>query len=149
MNTETLDRLEALLAKSADGPWHVVLYGDGDSLVVHDAREEYRVCFMATPGSDEGSMEQIEAHAKLIAEMRSVLPALLSIARRAADVEAIRAVTAKASSEWTGPNPAEFATGVAFVTKPHFVATAVSRYVMGETTPVSIADIGDDEEVGR
>ena len=74
MNTETLDRLEALLAKSADGPWHVVLYGDGDSLVIHDAREEYRVCFMATPGSDEGSMEQIEAHAKLIAEMRSALP---------------------------------------------------------------------------
>ena len=85
----------------------------------------------------------------IIHEALNALPTLLSIARRAADVEAIRAVTAKASSEWTGPNPAEFATGVAFVTKPHFVATAVSRYVMGETTPVSIADIGDDEEVGR
>jgi hypothetical protein len=89
MNTETLDRLEVLLAKAAEGPWHVVRYGDGDSLVVHDAREDYRVCFMATPGSDEGSMRQIEAHAELIAEMRTALTELIAIARRAADVEGI------------------------------------------------------------
>lgn len=123
MNTETLDRLEALLAKSADGPWHVVLYGDGDSLVVHDAREEYRVCFMATPGSDEGSMEQIEAHAKLIAEMRSALPALLSIARRAADVEGICRI-----AHDTFENDDDSGGG-AYMR----LGKAVSRYVMGET----------------
>ena len=113
MNTETLDRLEALLAKASVKP---LLLG-------------------ANPYQDAADMR---AHERLIKELNrqalNALPALLSIARRAADVEAIRAVTAKASSEWTGPNPAEFATGVAFVTKPHFAATAVSRYVMGETT---------------
>jgi len=162
MNTETLDKLEALLAKADILPleykpdeyddWGTIRAG---KIGLHGKR--YPLCQTRQPyASDEAKAEHrksgtdpYEASARLLVEALNALPTLLSIARRAADVEAIRAVTAKASSEWTGPNPAEFATGVAFVTKPHFVATAVSRYVMGETTPVSIADIGDDEEVGR
>lgn len=47
-------------------PWSVVPYNDGDSLVVHDARPDHRVCFMAT-AHREGDMARIEANARLIA----------------------------------------------------------------------------------
>ncbi len=83
----------------------------------------------------------MRAHKRRIEELRrealNALPALLSIARRAADVEGMADVLPDFWTRETG-----FATA-----KEN--ATAVSRYVMGETTPVSIADIGDDEEVGR
>ncbi|WP_377838661.1 hypothetical protein [Bosea sp. UC22_33] len=48
------------------GPWTVREYGDGDSLVIH-ASEDWRICFMATPGSSPNAMQRIEANAHLIA----------------------------------------------------------------------------------
>lgn len=48
------------------GPWSVVRYGDGDSLVIHSS-EDIRVCFMATPGSPSAGMGAIPANARLIA----------------------------------------------------------------------------------
>lgn len=53
-------------AQFTPGPWSVVEYGDGDSLAVHDALGDWRVCFMATPSKD-GDFEGIEANARLIA----------------------------------------------------------------------------------
>ncbi|MDR6851054.1 hypothetical protein J2Y54_000547 [Sphingomonas sp. BE123] len=47
-------------------PWSVVPYNDGDSLVIHDARPDHRVCFMSTAGFG-GDMDRIEANARLIA----------------------------------------------------------------------------------
>lgn len=57
-------------------PWHIVRYGDGDSLVIHDARPNMRVCFMATPGSAPGSMAQIETNARLIVGAPEMIDAL-------------------------------------------------------------------------
>ena len=119
MDKDTIARLRGLLERSADGPWHVVEYGDGDSLVIHDARQDYRVCFMATPG-ETGSMDQIEANAELIAAMHKALPALLSIAERAADVEGVYgAVNMTPGVAWLKTD------------EQKAVATAVSRYVLG------------------
>lgn len=64
-----------MAAQHTPGPWSVVPYGDGDSLAVHDARGDWRVCFMATPG-DSGDMAGIEANARLIA----AAPELLALA---------------------------------------------------------------------
>lgn len=58
------------------GPWTIVRYGDGDSLVVHAADSEWRICFMATPGSSPGAMERIEADAHAIAAMPELAAAL-------------------------------------------------------------------------
>jgi hypothetical protein len=57
------------------GPWQIVPYGDGDSLVVH-AGEDERVCFMATPGESPGAMSRIEANARLIAAAPAMYEAL-------------------------------------------------------------------------
>ena len=144
MNTETLDRLEADIANA-------VPVGYGTIIV------------------------QIQE-----------LSELLSIARRAADVEGMASIITRCAHEprFGGRRsldkscgevyeitdrvciPADGFPVVETIPLPNFsgeaaaqkraaelsmsyAATAVSRYVMGETTPVSIADIGDDEEVGR
>jgi hypothetical protein len=57
--------------KHTPGPWMIVRYGDGDSLVVH-SNEDNRVCFMATPGS-LGDPAMIEADANLIAAAPDLL----------------------------------------------------------------------------
>ena len=126
MDKDTIARLGVLLERSADGPWHVVEYGDGDSLIIHDARQDYRVCFMATPG-ETGSMDQIEANAELIAAMHKALPALLSIAERAADVEGMAAVVSGSVSRLINSSARDFEVSDTY----EAVATAVSRYVLG------------------
>lgn len=73
-------------ATHTPGPWEVVPYGDGDSLVIHDARGDWRVCFMATPG-ESGDMRGIRANARLIASA----PDLLAACQRAHRV--IKAMT--------------------------------------------------------
>lgn len=60
------------------GPWEVVEYGDGDSLVIHEGSSENRICFMAMPGK-LGDFEKIKANAHLIA----AAPDLLEACRRA------------------------------------------------------------------
>lgn len=60
------------------GPWSVVPYGDGDSLVIHSDSNS-RVCFMATPGSFSRDFPKIEANARLIAAAPDLLEALLVI----------------------------------------------------------------------
>lgn len=62
--------------KWTKGPWRIVPYGDGDSLVIHDARDHWRICFMATPGESPGAMQEIEANATLIAAAPDLLEAL-------------------------------------------------------------------------
>lgn len=63
------------------GPWHVVPYGDGDSLVVcSDEGGEWRICFMATHGGTEAVWRQIQANAALIAAAPDLLAALRKIA---------------------------------------------------------------------
>jgi hypothetical protein len=59
------------------GPWEVVFYGGGDSLVIHSDAEN-RVCFMATPG-ERGSLKTIMANARLIAAAPDLLAALETI----------------------------------------------------------------------
>ena len=61
--------------KHADGPWSVVPYGDGDSLVIH-SDDENRVCFMATHGGSRASWERIQANAALIAAAPTLYEAL-------------------------------------------------------------------------
>ncbi|WIW89324.1 hypothetical protein K3M67_04940 [Sphingobium sp. V4] len=74
--TDIIQELRSLIAKATPGPWEVVKYGDGDSLVIHDARGDWRVCFMATPGSN-GDMSSIKANADFIAMSRTHIEALL------------------------------------------------------------------------
>ena len=62
------------MAQHAPGPWAVVPYGDGNSLVVH-CTEDDRVCFMARPGI-AGRMAEIRANARLIAAAPDLLAAL-------------------------------------------------------------------------
>lgn len=64
-----------ITAKASPRPWRIVRYGDGDSLVIHDARGDWRVCFMATPGDSAGALAQIEANAKLIVSAVNARPA--------------------------------------------------------------------------
>lgn len=67
--------------RGTPGPWRIVCYGDGDSLVIHDARGDWRVCFMATPGFSL-QMDRIEANARLI----TAAPDLIEAAPDAADI---------------------------------------------------------------
>ena len=69
--------LAALDAKATPGPWDVVEYNDAESLAIHDRPRNWRVCFMATPGS-VGSMEAILASADLIVALRNNLPAIIA-----------------------------------------------------------------------
>lgn len=62
------------------GPWHVVPYGDGDSLVVcSDEGGEWRICFMATHGGTESVWDAIQANARLIAAAPNTLKALVDL----------------------------------------------------------------------
>lgn len=69
-------------AQHTPGPWHVVRYGDGDSLVIClDESGTQRVAFMAVPGAKSLSerrarWRQIKANAQLIA----AAPDLLALA---------------------------------------------------------------------
>lgn len=63
-------------AKFTPGPWSIVPYGDGSSLVIH-SDEDNRVCFMATASSDRPSSHaSIRANARLIAAAPDLLEAL-------------------------------------------------------------------------
>ena len=68
------------MTEHTKGPWEIVRYGDGDSLVIH-SDDVNRVCFMATPGS-HGDPAKIEADARLISAAPDLLEALQSIARQ-------------------------------------------------------------------
>jgi ABC-type nitrate/sulfonate/bicarbonate transport system substrate-binding protein len=67
------------------GPWEIVRYGDGDSLVIHDSRGDWRVCFLATPG-DDGDFEGIKANARLIAAAPELLEAVVAAKRELWDI---------------------------------------------------------------
>jgi hypothetical protein len=69
------DREDRTAQPHTPGPWSIVEYGDGDSLVIH-AGDDWRVCFMATPGESPGAMQRIEANARLIASAPELLEAL-------------------------------------------------------------------------
>jgi len=64
------------MAQHTPGPWTIVPYGDGDSLVIHADESEWRICFMATPGQSPGAMDRIEANARLVAAAPDMLEAL-------------------------------------------------------------------------
>lgn len=57
------------------GEWVIVPYGDGDSLVIHQAGTENRVCFMATGQK----LSITEANANLITASKGLLEALQAI----------------------------------------------------------------------
>ena len=71
-----------MLSDMTKGPWQVVRYGDGDSLVIcQDEAGEKRIAFMAVPGSrfeDERkkTWKRIKADARLIAAAPDLLEAL-------------------------------------------------------------------------
>lgn len=58
------------------GPWQIVEYGDGDSLVITGDNSNWRICFMATPGDSPRAMETIEANARLIASLPTLVETL-------------------------------------------------------------------------
>lgn len=63
--------------KWAKSPWHVVQYGDGDSLVIcSDVDGNWRICFMATHGGSQSSRKRIQAEADLIAAAPDLYAAL-------------------------------------------------------------------------
>lgn len=90
------------------GPWHIVRYGDGDSLVIClDEAGDRRVAFMATPGCRDRmerrkSWKQIKANARLIAAAPELLAELEYAVRllasfgETAQVQRMRQVIAKA-----------------------------------------------------
>lgn len=88
-----------ITAKASPRPWRIVRYGDGDSLVIHDARGDWRVCFMATPGDSAGALEQIEANAKLIVSAVNARPAPAEDA-----VERVAKAIFYTTNEWTQSN---------------------------------------------
>lgn len=141
MNTETLDRLEALLAKATKGPWELDSERNEDCHPKHhdyfiggDVNGKWTTIFDTVNSDDKLIEEEFDeehyhawdaigkANGELVVAMHAALPALLSIARRAADVEGMADVLPDFWTRETG-----FATA-----KEN--ATAVSRYVMGETT---------------
>lgn len=75
--------LRELLAKATPGAWHVVRYGDGDSLVIcMDEEGDRRIAFMATPGCRDAakrkkSWNEIKSNAQLIATAINTLPSIL------------------------------------------------------------------------
>lgn len=65
------------MSKHTPGPWHVVPYGDGDSLVVcSDEAGDFRIAFMATMIGPEEIDGPIRANARLIAAAPELLEAL-------------------------------------------------------------------------
>lgn len=76
-------------AAHTPGPWQIVRYGDGDSLVIHSDADT-RVCFMATPGQLGPSFAHIKANATLIAAAPTMLAALrLALPELAEDLIAL------------------------------------------------------------
>lgn len=65
------------LGKKASLPWHIVEYGDGESLVFH-SDDGNRVCFMATPGGSQASWNAICANASLIEHASNHYPDIAS-----------------------------------------------------------------------
>lgn len=63
---EVVAEWRAAIEGADEGPWEVREYGDGDSLVIHSG-DDWRICFMATPGSSPGAMRKIESNARFIA----------------------------------------------------------------------------------
>lgn len=77
MGTDSDTRLDCGGHGHTPGPWHVVPYGDGDSLVVcSDEGGEWRICFMATHGGTTSVWEAIQANARLIAAAPELLTQL-------------------------------------------------------------------------
>jgi hypothetical protein len=66
--TPDIAELRALAMKADPGPWTIVAYGDGDSLVIHK-NDTDRICFMATHGGSRKSWEAIQANAAYIAAL--------------------------------------------------------------------------------
>lgn len=63
--------------KYTPGPWHVVPYGDGNSLVICTEPDgDWRICFLATPGDSSGAWETIKADARLISAAPEMYEAL-------------------------------------------------------------------------
>lgn len=58
------------------GPWVIVPYGDGDTLVIHYGQSQQRICFMATPSSVTDDFPRIKANARLIAAAPALYEAL-------------------------------------------------------------------------
>ena len=62
------------------GPWRVVPYGDGNSLVICTEPDgNWRICFLATPGDSSGAWETIKADARLIAAAPELVEALRNL----------------------------------------------------------------------
>ncbi len=53
-------------AGHTEAPWEIVEYNDGESLAIHAPNSDWRICFMATPGSSPNAMNRIKANAHLI-----------------------------------------------------------------------------------
>lgn len=65
-----------MLSDMTKGPWHVVRYGDGDSLVIcEDEAGSQRIAFMATPSSTT-SQKHIQANAQAISALPELIEAL-------------------------------------------------------------------------
>jgi len=59
------------------GPWHIVPYGDGNSLVICTEPDgNWRICFLATPGDSFGAWDTIKSDASLIAAAPEMFEAL-------------------------------------------------------------------------
>lgn len=56
----------AVSAGHTEGEWEIVEYNDGESLTIHALNSDWRICFMATPGSSPNAISRIEANARLI-----------------------------------------------------------------------------------
>lgn len=65
------------MTKHTPGPWHVVPYGDGGSLVIcSDEAGDWRIAFMATPSGYKAERDEIKANAHLIASAPEMYEAL-------------------------------------------------------------------------
>jgi hypothetical protein len=68
LGQDDLDGLERIAREAGDEPWRIVEYGcgDGENLAIHEG-DDWRVCFLSTPGGSPGQLEQIAAWAEHIA----------------------------------------------------------------------------------
>ena len=93
------------------GPWEIVPYGDGDSLVIcEDERGDRRIAFMATPGCRDGGKrkrvwQKIKANARLITTAPDGLALAQAILADCTDttpvewIEMARGIVRKANGE--------------------------------------------------